>query len=54
VDVEFQHYSHPIYEQRHKGRKLDFLSHLSVVDLLFNQRGDALDIIRSGRPGEGE
>jgi len=51
VAVEFQGYSHPTYGQWHRGKALPFLSHLSVVDLLCNHGRDALDIIRSGRPG---
>lgn len=32
IDVVFQDYQHPVYEQRFG----DFVSHLSIIDLLFN------------------
>lgn len=32
IEVAFQHYKHPIYPQMHG----DFVSHLSIIDLLFN------------------
>ena len=40
----FQDYRHPVYAQQ-QG---DFISHLSIVDLLFNCGGDSLDILMSG------
>lgn len=46
VKLLYQHYEHPIYAQLHGN----FVSHLSIVDLLFNVGLDsALEIIRSGR-----
>ncbi|MCA9396006.1 MAG: WbqC family protein [Candidatus Omnitrophica bacterium] len=33
IEVEFQNYSHPVYRQSYG----DFISHLSIVDLLFNE-----------------
>lgn len=45
VEVEFQDYVHPTYPQLYG----DFISHLSVVDLLFNCGPESLDIIRSTR-----
>lgn len=43
--VTYQEYAHPVYRQEHG----EFLSHLSVVDLLFNEGPAALSILRSGR-----
>jgi hypothetical protein len=44
ITCHFQDYRHPIYPQLHG----DFVSHLSVVDLLFNCGPDALRILMSG------
>lgn len=49
VDFVLQDYQHPEYEQTWKGKRLPFLSHLSIVDLLFNQGKQSLEIIRKGR-----
>lgn len=43
VRVEFQDYEHPIYSQLHGG----FISHLSVIDLLFNHGRESLSILTS-------
>lgn len=40
----FQEYKHPIYPQLHG----EFISHLSIIDLLFNCGEQSLDIIKSG------
>lgn len=45
IEVAFQDYRHPVYPQLHG----DFVSHLSVVDLLFNCGPESLAIIRQGR-----
>ena len=44
VKVEFQEYRHPTYPQQHG----EFISNLSVVDLLFNCGESSLDILMSG------
>lgn len=44
VTPVFQDYRHPEYPQRHDG----FLSHLGIVDLMFNCGRDSLDILMSG------
>lgn len=46
IEVKFQEYTHPTYPQLHG----EFMSHLSVVDLLFNCGPDCLNIIQSGHP----
>ncbi len=43
VRVEFQDYEHPIYSQLYG----EFISHLSVIDLLFNHGGESLSILTS-------
>lgn len=45
VSVEWQSYRHPVYRQLYG----DFISHLSVIDLLFNHGPASLAIIRRGR-----
>ena len=43
VSVIFHDYNHPTYSQING----DFISHLSIIDLLFNCGGSSLDILRS-------
>ena len=45
IEVLLQNYVHPEYDQGPH----EFLSHMSVVDLLFNEGPWALEVIRSGR-----
>ncbi len=45
IAVSVQDYRHPAYPQQHTP----FVSHLSVVDLLFNCGPESLAILRSGR-----
>jgi len=44
IAVEFQDYTHPSYAQRYGA----FVSHLSVVDLMFNCGPDSLGVILEG------
>lgn len=44
INLVFQNFNHPIYPQRFKG----FISHLSILDLLFNCGPYSLEIIRQG------
>ena len=44
IEVKYHDYKHPEYDQ---GKK-EFRSHLSIVDLLFNEGDKALEILRSG------
>jgi hypothetical protein len=44
IEVIFQEYKHPVYKQLHGN----FISHLSVLDLLFNEGDRSLDIMHSG------
>lgn len=44
IIVVFQEYKHPVYRQLHGH----FISHLSALDLLFNEGERSLEIIRSG------
>lgn len=41
IKVEYQNYQHPIYPQLYG----DFVSHLSIIDLLFNCGNESLDIL---------
>jgi hypothetical protein len=45
IDVVFQDYQHPVYEQRYG----DFVSHLSIIDLIFNcGKEETLRILKGG------
>ena len=45
IKLYYQNYSHPIYEQLWG----DFISYLSIIDLLFNSGfTNSLEIIRTG------
>jgi len=44
ITVIFQDYNHPVYRQLYGP----FLSHLSIIDLLFNEGPRSLEIITSG------
>lgn len=48
IEVIFQDYIHPTYRQLHG----DFISHMSVIDLLFNEGQNSVNIIRSGSSGK--
>ncbi|MBZ5647582.1 MAG: WbqC family protein [Acidobacteriia bacterium] len=48
IEVTIHQFTHPTYPQR---RQKDFVSHLSVIDLLFNCGPDSLKIIRCGPSG---
>ena len=48
IAIQVQSYSHPEYPQRYQP----FVSHLAVVDLLFNCGPQSLEILRSGRRWE--
>jgi hypothetical protein len=45
IILRYQHFEHPLYSQI-MG---DFISHLSILDLMLNHGPDSLEIIRSGR-----
>jgi len=45
IGVAFHHYEHPVYRQLYSP----FQPYACALDLLFNEGGQALDIIRSGR-----
>jgi hypothetical protein len=45
IKLSFQRYHHTIYTQLHGA----FEPYLSVTDLLFNEGGGSLEIIREGR-----
>lgn len=45
ISIVYQSYIHPTYKQKNE----DFKSHLTVLDLLFNEGPKSLSIIRGGR-----
>lgn len=44
IEVSYQDYAHPEYSQMHG----EFISHLSVLDLLFNCGPDSLHVLQNG------
>jgi len=46
VRIAYHDYEHPVYQQRGSD---GFVSHLSVLDLLFNCGPESMEILRSGR-----
>ena len=44
ITVEFQEYKHPYYDQLWMCEQ-GFISHLSIIDLLFNHGPDSLDVL---------
>lgn len=48
IELIFQNYRHPVYRQLHGA----FVSHLSVVDLLFNHGPDSADIVVQSRQSD--
>lgn len=44
ISIHFQDYAHPVYPQLHG----EFVSHLSIVDLIFNCGEESRDILLSG------
>jgi hypothetical protein len=47
IRLLYHRYEHPVYRQMFGG----FISHMSAIDLLFNEGPQSLKIIRSGRLG---
>ena len=45
ISIQFQDFKFPHYFQLYD----DFITHLSVIDLLFNEGVKSLELIRSGR-----
>jgi hypothetical protein len=45
IDIQVQAYTHPQYPQRYQP----FVSHLAVIDLVFNCGPESLNVLRSGR-----
>jgi hypothetical protein len=50
IKVIFQEYQHPLYTQLYNA----FIPNLSVIDLLFNEGPDSLEIILSGNMRKGD
>lgn len=46
IAVEAHTYSHPTYQQQFEP----FFSHMSILDLVFSEEHQVMDVIRSGRP----
>ena len=48
IEVVFQNYQHPIYNQLYQS-KSSFEPYMSILDLLFNHGENSLEIIKQGR-----
>ncbi|MBF0511956.1 MAG: WbqC family protein [Candidatus Omnitrophica bacterium] len=49
IDIVIQKYEHPVYNQMWQGPKSQgFISHLSIIDLIFNSGPESLRILSSG------
>jgi hypothetical protein len=44
----YQDFNHPRYRQQYAGESNPFLPYMSVLDLLFNEGGKSMDILRGG------
>jgi hypothetical protein len=53
IGFELQNYRHPVYKQTNKNKVLPFISHLSVIDIVFNHGHNSLEMIRAGNPYNG-
>ena len=49
ITLQYHQYTHPVYPQLFG----EFLSHMAVIDLLFNRGPKSLEVIRSGRLKQG-
>ncbi|MFT5387697.1 MAG: hypothetical protein ACI9F2_000494 [Lysobacterales bacterium] len=50
ITIETQNYEHPIYTQLWtQGNSDNFISHMSIIDLLFNHGPDSLNILRGSK-----
>ncbi len=50
IKLEYQDFIHPTYYQQYMGRKNIFLPYMSCIDLLFNEGGESMKILR-GKEG---
>ena len=46
---ELQNYRHPVYNQINKNKVLSFISHLSVIDIIYSHGSNSMEIIRTGK-----
>ncbi|WP_017590647.1 WbqC family protein [Nocardiopsis ganjiahuensis] len=49
VDIEWQGFNHPVYQQHTRGPADEFVPRLSAIDLLLNAGPDALHVLRQAR-----
>ncbi len=45
IDLEYQHFTHPVYQQQFMKDEEDFLPYLSVLDLLLNEGPDSRQVM---------
>jgi hypothetical protein len=48
IKLEYQDFSHPVYKQQFMKTEGDFVSRLSILDLLFNEGERSVEILRRG------
>ena len=46
IKLEYQNFVHPVYRQRDTKGKHSFLPYMSAIDLLFNEGGKSINILR--------
>lgn len=46
IKLEYQHFVHPEYRQQFVKQEEDFLPYMSIVDLLFNEGPESINILR--------
>lgn len=46
IRLEYQHFVHPRYRQQFMRQESDFLPYMSIVDLLFNEGPESMNILR--------
>ena len=46
IKLEYQHFVHPQYRQQFVKQEGDFLPYMSIVDLLFNEGPESINILR--------
>ncbi len=46
IKLEYQHFDHPRYRQQFAKQETDFLPYMSIIDLLFNEGPESVNILK--------
>lgn len=46
ISLQYQHFIHPLYRQQYMDASSPFLPYMSVIDLLFNEGPNSVDILK--------